>query len=391
MFYRSVLRNLAIGCSAAAFLTVVAPAVQAQDLSRDVQALKRDLADLQRYIYNGQSGTPPQSLGQVGGSGEVSGDVAAHLQVKIQEMEHNIRSLNGRVEEADFKLRQLTQRLDTALADMEYRLARLEGGNPVPPGQVSSTGGQPTTQTEGMASGASGQQIIPVPGQQQGSPSIGTTVISSAGTETPQAGAQNAPQGGTLGSLILDAQGNVVGGEASVSATQGSGPAPQAGGPDTPPPAPNTISSSGPVEGADLAQAGQTSTASLPTEPQALYDYSLGLMRQGDYPGAENALRVFLDQHSNSDLTGAALYWLGETYYVRNNYRDAAFSFIDVYSKYPKNSKAPDSLLKLGMSLHALGNKAEACSAFQTLKADYPDARRAVLKLAEERAAEYGC
>ena len=159
----------------------------------------------------------------------------------------------------------------------------------------------------------------------------------------------------------------------------------------TSPSVPKAAPVSGPVQGSDLSTASQSASASLPTEPQALYDYSLGLMRQGDYAGAESALKVFLDKHSDSPLVSSALYWLGETYYVRDNYRDAAFSFVDVYSKHPKSNKAPDSLLKLGMSLFALGNKSEACTAFQTLKKDYPDARRAVLKLAEDRSAQYGC
>lgn len=360
----------------------VAPA-QAQDLSRDVERLKRDLADLQRYIYNGQNGPPPSTSTTESTEAPLSGDVAARLQVKLQELERRLRETNGKTEEVEFKLRQLEQRLDTALADIDFRLTRLEGGNPAAPGQTSALRPGATT---GAATGA--QPVIPVPGQQN------TTVISSAGTEAvPATGQPAAPAGGTLGSLILDAQGNVIGGQPSQSATVGSTPLANPGSaPTAPPPAPATVQPLGPVEGSDIATASEAAgAATLPSEPQALYDYSLGLMRQGDYPGAESALKVFLDQHSQHELVGAALYWLGETYYVRDNYRDAAFAFVDVYSKHPKSSKAPDSLLKLGMSLYALGSKVEACSAFSTLRSEYPNARRAVLKLADDRGAQYGC
>ncbi|HBM12073.1 MAG TPA: tol-pal system protein YbgF [Rhodospirillaceae bacterium] len=355
----------------------------AQDVTRELQNLKRDLATLQRYVYNGKTGPVPtlsEDTASSAGSALPS-DAAAQIQIKLQEMERQLRASTGKLEEAQFQLRQLGQRLDTALADIDYRLTKLEGGDPNAPQQTGSLNGN---------SGASSnqpQQIIPVPGQSS------TTVISSEGSQGPGANTGNttASQPGTLGPLIVDGQGNVIGGQASATATQGSSPMSAPGSNTTTPSVPQAAPSSGPVAGSDLSTVSQTDTASLPTEPQALYDYSLGLMRQGDYAGAETALKVFLDQHSSSPLVSSAIYWLGETYYVRDNYREAAFSFVDVYSKHPKSNKAPDSLLKLGMSLFALGNKSEACTAFQTLKSDYPDARRAVLKLAEDRSAQYGC
>ena len=44
-------------------------------------------------------------------------------------------------------------------------------------------------------------------------------------------------------------------------------------------------------------------------------------------------------------------------------YQNAAFAFAEGY-QYPKNGKAPDSLLKLGMSLSRMGKRKEACTAF---------------------------
>lgn len=392
-------RTALVACAIAVsiFGSVVPTPALSQDLSREIQNLKRDLADLQRYVYRGETGSAPTNLAPSSdsanpGGESLGGDVAARLQVRIQELERRMRDTTGKVEEVQFKMRQMEQRLETAMQDIEYRLTRLEGGNPTPPNQSGATGatsslGQNTGQNSGQTSSgsaSSGQQVIPVPGS-------GTTIISSSGTENSN-GAANAPQGGTLGTLIVDAQGNVIGGKANPQATQGSTPLPPSGS-DTgsAPSSPSAVQNSGPVEGGDIAAAGSDSVASLPSEPQALYDHSLGLMRQGEYADAESALKVFLDKHADHQLASAALYWLGETYYVRSNYRDAAFSFVDVYSRYPKSAKAPDSLLKLGMSLNALGNKSEACSAFSTLKTEYPNARRAVLKLAEDRGAQYGC
>ena len=50
----------------------------------------------------------------------------------------------------------------------------------------------------------------------------------------------------------------------------------------------------------------------------------------------------------------------------------AAEVFLDGYQKDPKGSKAPDMLLKLGMSLARLEKTREACAAFARLTADFP-------------------
>ena len=109
--------------------------------------------------------------------------------------------------------------------------------------------------------------------------------------------------------------------------------------------------------------------------PQSQYDYALSLMlKQQDFARAEQALRAFVRQHPQDKLTGNAQYWLGETYYVRQSYQDAAFAFAEGYQRYPKSGKAPDSLLKLGMSLSRMEKLREACTAFSRFLSKYPKA-----------------
>ena len=90
--------------------------------------------------------------------------------------------------------------------------------------------------------------------------------------------------------------------------------------------------------------------------PQQQYDYAFGLLRQANYAGAEEAFSAFLVENPDHTLAGNAKYWLGETYYVRGNYQQAAVTFAEGFESYPDNSKAPDNLLKLGMSLASLGS-----------------------------------
>ncbi|BBK34340.1 hypothetical protein STHU_49740 [Allostella humosa] len=108
--------------------------------------------------------------------------------------------------------------------------------------------------------------------------------------------------------------------------------------------------------------------ATLPAgAPQQQYDQAFALLARADYDGAERALKGFLRQHPNDNLAGNAQYWLGETYYVRQDYQNAAIAFGEGFQRYPKNAKSPDNLLKLGMSLAQLNRKPEACAALGRL------------------------
>jgi tol-pal system protein YbgF len=71
-------------------------------------------------------------------------------------------------------------------------------------------------------------------------------------------------------------------------------------------------------------------------------------------------------------------YWLGESFFQRQLYRDAAESFLAVTTKFDKSAKAPDSLLRLGQSLAALKEKEAACAALGEVTRKYPRASSGV-------------
>ena len=109
-------------------------------------------------------------------------------------------------------------------------------------------------------------------------------------------------------------------------------------------------------------------------DPQAAYDSAYQLLRQADYEQAEVQLQRFIEAFPEHQLAGNAYYWLGETFYVRNNYEQAAIAFARGYKSFPAGSKAPDNLLKLGMAFYGMGKTTEACATFSKLQADHPDA-----------------
>ncbi|HEX7775409.1 MAG TPA: tol-pal system protein YbgF, partial [Parvibaculum sp.] len=121
-------------------------------------------------------------------------------------------------------------------------------------------------------------------------------------------------------------------------------------------------------------------TVQLPNgTPQVQYDFAIDLLKRGQFPQARDGLKQFLSEHPKDTLAGNAQYWLGETYYVQGQYKDAADSFLKGYTTYSKSSKAPDSLLKLGMTLAQLGQKDAACATFGQLKQQFPSASPAVV------------
>ncbi len=125
--------------------------------------------------------------------------------------------------------------------------------------------------------------------------------------------------------------------------------------------------------------------------PQEQYNYAFNLLRQSRYDEAAQALKAFVQRNPKDPLAGNAQYWLGESYYVRKDYTNAAATFAEGYEKYPKNVKAPDNLLKLGMALSNLGQKDNACRAFGRLDRDYPQAPGEIKDRAGAEKKRLGC
>lgn len=126
-------------------------------------------------------------------------------------------------------------------------------------------------------------------------------------------------------------------------------------------------------------------------EPQQLYEQAYGYLLQKDYRSAEAGFEDFLRRHPNHQLAGNAQYWLGESFYVRGQYRAAAGAFLKGYQTYSRSPKAPETLLKLAMSLHRLGQKDAACSSFNELGTKYPNPPAHVRSMAQTERQRSGC
>jgi tol-pal system protein YbgF len=228
----------------------------------------------------------------------------ARFEVRLAQLEEEIRRLTGRIEQLEFGQRALGERIDRLVQDLDQRLLVLEGGG----GGAGARGTAALDRTE-----------PPAPGGE-----------AAAAAEVPPGGEA------TLGSV------------------------PESALLDLPRPEPGSI-------------APPPQITSLP--PQQQYDSAMQLLRAGDYAGAEGGLQLFLELNPDHALAPNAAYWLAETHYVRKNYAAAAAAFARNYRVYGKDdTKAPDNLLKLGMSLGSIQETDKACRTFDELAREFPNA-----------------
>ena len=127
------------------------------------------------------------------------------------------------------------------------------------------------------------------------------------------------------------------------------------------------------------------------TSPEEQYKFAISFLKIGDYETAEFALREFVEVNSKHNLAGNAQYWYGETFRIRQLYQDAATAYLDGYQKYPKSSKAPVNLLKLGVMLVQIGEKTQGCSMILGVKDQYPKANQSVIQKAEYEKKKFNC
>jgi tol-pal system protein YbgF len=293
---------------------------------------------------------------------------AAELVVRLNRLEGQVRQMSGQIEQLQFENRQQKDQLRKFQEDVEYRLQERSGG----PARTAAPATTPPSSAPQSPAGASRP-----------------TRRSDAFDPDAEPAAPGAPR--PLGS-------------ASASAPSPEAPAPRrrSGGDDTslseggPPSAPLDLGAAarGSVAGLNPAVSGTNpgttarSTASLPPgagqDARAEYDSAYAYVMQKQWDQAEPALRRFLAQHGRGNLAADATYWLGESYLQRSKPREAAEQFLKVSTEYTRSSKAPDALLKLGVSLTALGAKDQACATFAEVERKHPQAS-ASLKQAVER------
>jgi tol-pal system protein YbgF len=160
-----------------------------------------------------------------------------------------------------------------------------------------------------------------------------------------------------------------------------------------PPPAPIPPNAGPPPTGgyATAAAAPLPPAGADPASAKQAYETAYGYLLQQDYGAAQAAFEEFLGRYPNDTLAGNAQYWLGESFFVRGQFKQAAQAFLKGYQTYGQSAKAPDSLLKLAMSLDRLGQKDAACSSYSELNVKFPAAPAHIKSRAVSERQRIGC
>jgi tol-pal system protein YbgF len=326
------------------------------------QESDRGFGFLEQLFGNSERSTPepgatPERGPATGRMAQSGGD----LNMRLDRLEAQIRQLTGAIEQLQYRNQQLEGQLRRMQPDADYRIQ--DGAGRAAPSARPPVAAQP-------------QAPYPPP---------------QAPYSQPQAPYSPPPApGGRRGDAFDPALNpSAPGAPRPLGTTAPSAPLTQAQDPEDAVGAPGGRSAGAPLDlstitgRAESAEAessqrnpGGTQLATLPpsNSPKDTYDLAYGYILRKDYALAEDGFRLFLRHYANDRLASDAQYWLAESMFQRQRYRDAAEIFLNVSTKYETAAKAPDSLLRLGQSLAALGEREAACASLAEVGRKYPRA-----------------
>jgi tol-pal system protein YbgF len=300
---------------------------------------------------------------------------AADAIVRLNRLESQFRQISGQMEQLQYENRQLKEQLRKFQEDVEFRFQEGRGGSrPSSPTTTPSRPAQPPAQSAPAQPQRRSDLFDPseAPDAPGAPRPLGTTAPSA-----PLAADANRPMplpGGQLagiGDLIeQDEQGDLDG-------------APMDGG--------GHDRMAALPQGAMAERPGPSVAATSVGNPRSDFDAAYASFSQKQYDQAEMGFRRFLQSNPRDKLVPEATFWLGETYLQRSRYREAAEQFLNVSAEHPDTAKAPDALLRLGISLNGLGAKDRACAVLAELDRKYPQASAPVRQASDREQKRIKC
>ena len=297
------------------------------NLLQILEALQQDLKTLERAVYS-DSFENKEVESNINSLSENSSEEALTRHLlKLSEIENQFRDLTNKFEEINFKLDKLSNRLTKLQSDNQLRFEQVE----------KTIGNVVSQEVSNFSENVNNEdKLLPGTSQPQDLGSVSyKDMTSSATTQQTQS---------------VDSTSTVV------------------------------------SENLDSAE------KLLPEEtPEKQYEFATSFLKVGDYNTAERALKEFVQTNPNHQLAGNAQYWFAETFRIRQLYVDAASAYLEGYQKYPKSEKAPDNLLKLGVSLVQIGEKDQGCMMITSLEKEYPEASQSILQKAKYEEKKFEC
>lgn len=114
------------------------------------------------------------------------------------------------------------------------------------------------------------------------------------------------------------------------------------------------------------------------------YAGALGLLRERRVHDALRAFEAFLAGYGGSPKAVSARYWRAEALYVLRRYGEAQAAFDAYLVAHPRDVRAPDALLKLGLCHEHMGDRGAALRTFERLRREFPTSVAARLASRED-------
>ncbi|MDI9848017.1 tol-pal system protein YbgF [Rhodoblastus sp. 17X3] len=338
--------------------------------------------------------------------------------LRIDRLESQVRSLNGQVEQLQFQVKRMEDQLRKFQLDVDARFQDGAGGGAAIPGAAKPTtpAARPAAATtpqrrsdlpDGLNAAApapSVADISPVIDAQEAPAAVAAAPVAEPVTVSPDGrkhdafdpsarpDAPGAPL--ALGSPESASKPQVRASE-SRAAAAATGPL------DLTPPGlrSSAASESGaaPASVATLAPSapapnGAALAPGASADPVKLeYESAAEQLKSQHYDAAQRAFSAFVQKNPHNRLIAPAIYHLGESFYYQNRHREAAEQFLKIATDFSKSPVAPDAMVKLGVSLNALGAKEQACAFFSEVPRKYPNAATAQKLAAEREAKKASC
>ncbi len=348
---------------------------------------------------------------------------AAGAQLRIDRLETQMRAMTGQIEEMQFQIKRLEDQLHKFQQDVEFRFDEQKGAKPAPrsapqaPAAPASNSHRTELNENGypiiaQGNGAEPAMATPTNGSVRVSGRRGDAFDPARDPAAPGAprdlaamapGANAAPPPASLRTATMPAAlpAGPLGADEDVNTDAVRKPAaPQRDTmataslqtPLQPGSEPMVIAAPAGAPGAPSAGSASPQVAALPQASLADdYDVATAALKDGRYEIAEQRFRNYLDQHPKDRLTPDATFFLGESYFRRARPREAAEQYLKVTVDFPRAPRAPESLVKLGLSLEKLGAKEQACAAFGEVGRKYPASPLSVRASAERESKRVQC
>jgi tol-pal system protein YbgF len=335
---------------------------------------------LDNLFSRGEPSAQSRQSAQPAPSGRVAQSDPGDLAVRLDRMENALRQLTGTIEQLQYRNQQL---------EMQIQQLGARGGGVQPQAAPAGPGNAPSASNPGRRSD------VFDPSQNPGAPGAPRTLGNQAVIAAPERMQDNAPPVGAPGGRAAGAPLDLSTMADNDSPPQQAAAPPRAvasaSGAPVPPPMPAPMPPPQVRNVAPAPAGAQLATLPPSASAQDEYDMAYGYVLHKDYSLAEQSFRDFLKKYPNERLVPEAQYWLGESLFQQQRYRDAAESFLGVSTKFERTGKAPDALLRLGQSLAAMNQKEAACATLTEVGRKYPRASAGVKRGVEQELKRAHC